>query len=840
MKKDFTKISKKIFIVFLLIICMSTIMSMNVNATETTQEVQLADVLNKITNVYGGIVSIVTYPLRALILILFYGINLLLLLAAKAEGVTNTAIGTNWFITPFDIFFNRFKILDVNFFDISAAGERSLVYNLRSAISKWYIFVRNLSTSLLLLVLIYVGIRMALSTLAEDKAKYKKMLMDWVASLCLIYILHYIIIFIVYGNDAIVHALYQAFASSGNNVTSIEQSFTDMFKNAILGVGLKSMSAAVVFSFVTAQTIGFFIAYLNRMIKIGFLIIIAPLISITYSIDKIGDGKAQALGAWLKEFAYTILIQPFHCIMYVAFAKTSFELITQPSGILNGIFTDDFNQLALGLIAIFSLWFMKDAEKAVRKIFGFADDGNDTSFVAGMAVGMAALNKSKSWSKTASQFHSKTSANMKKYSGAFKQGLNNSSTGRKVLNFSANKIAPVKDKLMKPIDKAKKVSQKVGEKKDELLSKSNLARSLNEKVLNNEKLRTYANKTMVAAGGLAAGVMVAAAGNNLGVAAGAATQVGENIAKHNEEKGVKYDLSSDEKADRIDRQDDIQDRIDSESKIVNALSGSNRSKTVAFNEQYLEREQKLMERRKELLNNIDNAQPENGEEQTEEQKQIVRESQAELDQIGDELNVPLDGDNDGVALDIFNKRLLVNDTPVDPKDESKGVKTTMKSDSEIDDVHEQRQTQVRILREEKKNYSSKNYAKAKGSERASRGSDGKNLANAKSNLLLTFSQLVIDNKYKEDGTDAKESERINDFDKNMINEAFESIIAEMDLDIANQKSYSSKKETYTRDIMEKLNLDPNDEDVKAEIRLALAKYVTAKQDSEFAKNYKNK
>ena len=31
---------------------------------------------------------------------------------------------------------------------------------------------------------------------------------------------------------------------------------------------------------------------------------ISPLISITYSIDKIGDGKSQALNTWLKEFIY--------------------------------------------------------------------------------------------------------------------------------------------------------------------------------------------------------------------------------------------------------------------------------------------------------------------------------------------------------------------------------------------------------------------------------------------------------------------------------------------------------------------------------------------------------
>ena len=46
------------------------------------------------------------------------------------------------------------------------------------------------------------------------------------------------------------------------------------------------------------------------MVTIGFLIVIAPLVTITYSIDKISDGKAQGMNTWFREFAYNVLIQP--------------------------------------------------------------------------------------------------------------------------------------------------------------------------------------------------------------------------------------------------------------------------------------------------------------------------------------------------------------------------------------------------------------------------------------------------------------------------------------------------------------------------------------------------
>ncbi len=49
----------------------------------------------------------------------------------------------------------------------------------------------------------------------------------------------------------------------------------------------------------------------------AFLTIIAPLVAITYPIDKINDGKAQAFDMWLKEYIFNLLIQPLHLLLYI-------------------------------------------------------------------------------------------------------------------------------------------------------------------------------------------------------------------------------------------------------------------------------------------------------------------------------------------------------------------------------------------------------------------------------------------------------------------------------------------------------------------------------------------
>ena len=54
--------------------------------------------------------------------------------------------------------------------------------------------------------------------------------------------------------------------------------------------------------------------------------------TVTYSIDKAGDGKAQAFGNWLSEFVMNVLVQPLHAIIYLVFSI--FAIIVNYCGLL--------------------------------------------------------------------------------------------------------------------------------------------------------------------------------------------------------------------------------------------------------------------------------------------------------------------------------------------------------------------------------------------------------------------------------------------------------------------------------------------------------------------------
>lgn len=382
------KIISKILIIFIIVVMMfefiisSNICSASIEFNEET--------INGITNLAGGIVSIVFGAGRLIAVSLSFVMDLLTAQLARDSGINDSDGSEDLLITPFNIFFNKYKLLDVNFFDIDEGDNDKIVYTFRITVAQWYYVMRLISITILMVILIYVGIRMALSTIADDKAKYKKMLIDWCCSLVLVFILHYIAIFIIYCNDAIVSALKDGITDLSTE-TQLSGILVDIGLKGVIGIGIESIAAVLVFIFIVFQTISFLIAYINRVLKVGFLLIISPLISLTYSIDKMGDGKAQALGAWLKEFTYTILIQPFHCIMYMAFVRPAISLLTANNMGYASFFSGEYNQLVNGVLAILCLKFINDGEKIVRKIFGFQDDNSSTSMAAGMAVGMMAV-----------------------------------------------------------------------------------------------------------------------------------------------------------------------------------------------------------------------------------------------------------------------------------------------------------------------------------------------------------------------------------------------------------------------------------------------------------------
>lgn len=259
--------------------------------------------------------------------------------------IVNSTPGDSGVVTIQKIVFNEY-----DFFNANYTEESKNIYNEAVRTSVMYAFysVRTLALAISLVMLIYIGIRMATSTLVNSKAKYKKMLIDWCVSFIIIFIIQYIIVIAMALSDTIVEFL------ASLPIQSFEESlFIQVINIFNRTKGWAYVAVVIIYIIMIFYQLRFFFLYLKRFLSIGFLILIAPLITITYAIDKAGDGKSQALDTWLREFLWNVFIQPIHAMIYLVFISSAYEIF----------------QVAPLLAAIFFAMLSR-AEKIIKNILG--------------------------------------------------------------------------------------------------------------------------------------------------------------------------------------------------------------------------------------------------------------------------------------------------------------------------------------------------------------------------------------------------------------------------------------------------------------------------------------
>lgn len=320
-------------------------------------------------------------------------------------------------------------------------GElKSPANELKTYIAGWYKTLRNLALVVLLSILVYVGIRIMLSSVASDKAKYKQMLGDWVVAVCLLFLMHYIMSFSIYivneltdmivsiqadgskkndvlkqiegqltvdqkenlgaavdvllldgtGNDDMTDRVKNAYKTLAKGENDYRTRYADFFfQDAQLSQQADSEDNAkvliwpvsnfmeearvqyqlhrkdgtdnismygygLIYVILVIYTIIFLFTYMKRVVYMAFLTVIAPLVAVTYPIDKMNDGKAQAFDRWFKEYIFNLLIQPLHLILYSVLIGSAMSFATE-----NLVYV------------VMALGFFVPAEKLLRGFFGF-------------------------------------------------------------------------------------------------------------------------------------------------------------------------------------------------------------------------------------------------------------------------------------------------------------------------------------------------------------------------------------------------------------------------------------------------------------------------------------
>lgn len=259
--------------------------------------------------------------------------------------------------SPYEIFSNKIPLMDVNFFSPNKYVQKRTYFNtvnaddrkveiveeekesvasmLRGIVSKWYVALRNIAIVVLLSILLYIGIRIVISSSAEDKAAYKKMLLDWLVALCLVFCMHYIMTLSV----TLVEKISEIMGKGVNTYLKIPINVdsaltgreTDNFTvttnltgyiRLVAGIcnsaeaTSKAVEYVILYLIIVAYTVMFTIIYLKRVIYMAFLTVIAPITAITYPLRRQKANGGQAFSIWLKEYLTNLIIQPLHLLVY--------------------------------------------------------------------------------------------------------------------------------------------------------------------------------------------------------------------------------------------------------------------------------------------------------------------------------------------------------------------------------------------------------------------------------------------------------------------------------------------------------------------------------------------
>ena len=302
----------------------------------------------------------------------------------------------NMLYCPENIFSNKIPALDVNFIHpnsyTNVYGESTPSYasKLAPTISSWYKAFRNISVVGLLCVLVYLGIRILIETSAQGKAKYKESLLNWFIALCLVFAIHFIMAGTLMIIDKVTELLNNSLGDSTIYVdvidgkTSFKTNLTGYMRFLAQSNNWGDATAyTIIYVVFVIYTIMFTFTYLKRFLWMAFLTMIAPLVALTYPIDKAGDGKAQAFNMWFKEYIMNAILQPVHLLLYSVMVSSAMDLAVN-----NPIY------------ALVTIGFLIPAEKFIKKMFGL-DKGQTAGGLGSFAGGAMTMKALESLGKKA-------------------------------------------------------------------------------------------------------------------------------------------------------------------------------------------------------------------------------------------------------------------------------------------------------------------------------------------------------------------------------------------------------------------------------------------------------
>lgn len=255
----------------------------------------------------------------------------------------------------------------ITFFDAEQTG---IAGSFRSIIGSCYNALRYMVAAFYIIILVYLGIRMILSSIGKQKAHYKVLLQYWLTGLLLLFAFHWVMALIIWASDTITYA----FAETGQGIlgggkNAVTNKILELLVVNAGGAGIIATVAPALASFqvgfsvvslLALITFGLIITYtyFKRLLTVALLIVLFPLVVLSYVFDKIGDRRAQTFGIWFKEFTVNVFVQPIHAFLLMLIAY----MLSSDSGIFAIPFLN-------AVLALLSLALIPIGEKQIKSLF---------------------------------------------------------------------------------------------------------------------------------------------------------------------------------------------------------------------------------------------------------------------------------------------------------------------------------------------------------------------------------------------------------------------------------------------------------------------------------------
>ena len=238
-----------------------------------------------------------------------------------------------------DLFFNRIPLLDANFFTETAGGkpiqEGSAISIIRKVVKNWYISFRNVAIVVIAIIIVFAGVRIAISTIAEDKANYKNILVNWVKALLIVLTMHFCMYAIQYLNAKLLEVLQTSLENkygaaidptTGQPMSNTGQVYNTIVKRAFDVRYKIGIPGAIMYLVLTIYFLRFCFVYVRRYAGLIILTILAPLVAIKNAILSLNGKSSSEFARWLGDYTTTTFIQSIHALVFLTLITTAIDL----------------------------------------------------------------------------------------------------------------------------------------------------------------------------------------------------------------------------------------------------------------------------------------------------------------------------------------------------------------------------------------------------------------------------------------------------------------------------------------------------------------------------------